>query len=332
MEYLEGDSLARAIAAEQTQIAHALGLADADALRDRMVKHLRRHFEAGGGAGSHLPSGAGSAAGGRPGGQGVGPSGAQMRLAMAAAPLLRVYASARQRLLSLSVSVYNVAADGIALLSLGRLQPARRKPPVSATVDLSQVLRVLIQVHGTQMLLDGVYNADPHPGNVVVLEDGRLGLIDYGMVGRLSKAERATLAKVVLALGKGELGKREVYDLYHSDGYRAGWHSGKRIGQPHGVSAVHRFATFHLDRIDLSPVQVDDLPGSAAPSGAAQQAAQTMPVIKVLQSTIEQSVPDWVEQGRRLGGLLIGVGSQTARPISLASEWAPIAREALTVN
>ena len=91
---------------------------------------------------------------------------------MAAAPLLRVYASARQRLLSLSVSVYNVAADGIALLSLGRLKPTRRKPPVSATVDLSQVLRVLIQVHGTQMLLDGVYNADPHPGNVVVLEDG----------------------------------------------------------------------------------------------------------------------------------------------------------------
>ena len=329
MEYLEGDSLARAIAAEQTQIAHALGLADADALRDRMMKHLRKHFEAGGGAGSQLPS----AAGGKPGGQ-SGPTGAQMRLAMAAAPLLRVYASARQRLLSLSVSVYNVAADGIALLSLGRLKPTRRKPPVSATVDLSQVLRVLIQVHGTQMLLDGVYNADPHPGNVVVLEDGRLGLIDYGMVGRLSQAERATLAKVVLALGKGDLGKREVYDLYRSDGYRAGWHSGKRMGQPHGVSAVHRFATFHLDRIDLSPVQVDDLPGSgqAAPSGATQQATQTMPVIKVLQSTIEQSVPDWVEQGRRLGGLLIGVGSQTARPISLASEWAPIAREALTVN
>ena len=70
----------------------------------------------------------------------------------------------------------------------------------------------------------------------------------------------------------------------------------------------------------------------SAPSGATQQATQTMPVIKVLQSTIEQSVPDWVEQGRRLGGLLIGVGSQTARPISLASEWAPIAREALTVN
>ena len=41
------------------------------------------------------------------------------------------------------------------------------------------------QVHGTQMLLDGVYNADPHPGNIIVLADGRLGLIDYGMVGRL---------------------------------------------------------------------------------------------------------------------------------------------------
>ena len=40
-------------------------------------------------------------------------------------------------------------------------------------------------------------------------------------------------------------------------------------------------------------------------------------------------MPDWVEQARRLGGLLIGVGSQAGRPISLAHEWAPIAEEVL---
>ena len=44
---------------------------------------------------------------------------------------------------------------------------------------------------------------------------------------------------------------------------------------------------------------------------------------------VELCVPDWVEQGRRLGGLLIGVGSQAGRPISLAREWAPIAEEVL---
>ena len=54
-----------------------------------------------------------------------------------------------------------------------------------------------------------------------------------------------------------------------------------------------------------------------------------MPVLSMFQSTIEHSVPDWVEQARRLGGLLIGVGSQTARPISLAQEWSSIAEQAL---
>ena len=61
----------------------------------------------------------------------------------------------------------------------------------------------------------------------------------------------------------------------------------------------------------------------------AVESTTTMPVMALLQQTIEHSVPDWVEQARRLGGLLIGVGSQAGRPLSLAAEWAPIAEEVL---
>ena len=71
-------------------------------------------------------------------------------------------------------------------------------PPTTAalSVDLGAVLKTLVQVHGHQLLIDGVYNADPHPGNVIVLEDGRLGLIDYGMVGRLGRAERESIVGI----------------------------------------------------------------------------------------------------------------------------------------
>ena len=198
------------------------------------------------------------------------------------------------------------------------------------------------------MLVDGVYNADPHPGNVLVLPDGRVGLLDYGMVGRLTEVQRKSIAKVVLALAKGEAGKQEVADIYWESGYQACWHS----GEPHGVDAVHRFATFHLDRIDLSPVRigartlseltlettagsnssVDVAADSTATTPARPTVVKTMPIIKLLQSTVELSVPDWVEQARRLGGLLIGVSSQTARPISLAREWSPIAERVLSVG
>lgn len=99
---------------------------------------------------------------------------------------------------------------------------------------------------------------------------------------------------------------------YDRAGYRACWHSGER----HDDEVVLRLATFHLDRINLAPVR-------ARPNG------EPMGVMTVLRSTIEHSVPDWIEQARRLGGLLIGVGSQAGRPISLSQEWAPIAREVL---
>ena len=52
-------------------------------------------------------------------------------------------------------------------------------------------------------------------------------------------------------------------------------------------------------------------------------------ILRVLHGTVEVAVPDWVEQSRRLGGLLIGVANQAGRPISLAKEWEPIARQLL---
>lgn len=177
--------------------------------------------------------------------------------------------------------------------------------------ELGRIVRTLVRVHGCQLLLDGVYNADPHPGNVLVLPDGRLGLIDYGMVGRLSAAERAAVARVVRGLHARDAAA--VVREYSDAGYRACWHS----GEPHGAEVIYRLATFHLDRIDLSPVAVSGARGGR------------LPVLRLLQSTIELAVPDWIEQARRLGGLLIGVGSQTGRPLSLAAEWASIAEEVL---
>ena len=45
-----------------------------------------------------------------------------------------------------------------------------------------------------EVLIDGVFNADPHPGNILYV-DGKLGLIDYGQVKRITEEERLGLAK-----------------------------------------------------------------------------------------------------------------------------------------
>lgn len=51
-----------------------------------------------------------------------------------------------------------------------------------------------------QVLVHGVFHADPHPGNVLVTPDGRLVLLDIGMVARLTPAARDKLVKLLLAL------------------------------------------------------------------------------------------------------------------------------------
>jgi hypothetical protein len=47
---------------------------------------------------------------------------------------------------------------------------------------------------------DAFYHADPHPGNFIVLEDGVLGIIDCGMVGRLDSEMRDEIETLLLAL------------------------------------------------------------------------------------------------------------------------------------
>lgn len=67
-------------------------------------------------------------------------------------------------------------------------------------VDCAQVAR-----HGAEVFLEmifehGLYHADPHPGNLMVMPNGALGLLDFGMVGRISDALREDLEDVLIAI------------------------------------------------------------------------------------------------------------------------------------
>lgn len=51
-----------------------------------------------------------------------------------------------------------------------------------------------------QILIDGVFLADPHPGNILVLPDEEIALLDFGMVGRLSAHTQKHFASFIIAL------------------------------------------------------------------------------------------------------------------------------------
>jgi ubiquinone biosynthesis protein len=61
----------------------------------------------------------------------------------------------------------------------------------------------LFRAYLQQILIDGVFHADPHPGNVFLTPDHRLALIDLGMVGRLSSTMQERLFRLMLAISDG---------------------------------------------------------------------------------------------------------------------------------
>jgi len=63
-----------------------------------------------------------------------------------------------------------------------------------------KLLKSLTEVFGRCILESGFFHADPHPGNIFVLKDGSIGLIDFGQVKQISGRARQTLAKVMIAL------------------------------------------------------------------------------------------------------------------------------------
>lgn len=68
------------------------------------------------------------------------------------------------------------------------------------------------------ILIDGYFHADPHPGNVVFMPDNVLGVIDFGMVGRLTDRRREQLVDFLKALVfKDEEGLANVLGLWAGD-------------------------------------------------------------------------------------------------------------------
>ena len=65
-------------------------------------------------------------------------------------------------------------------------------------VSSEKVNRLLIRTYLKQLLEDGFFHADPHPGNLLVMPDGRLAFFDFGMVGRISSQLQAKMIDAFL--------------------------------------------------------------------------------------------------------------------------------------
>jgi predicted unusual protein kinase regulating ubiquinone biosynthesis (AarF/ABC1/UbiB family) len=85
--------------------------------------------------------------------------------------------------------------SGRNLMSLG--------PLARLDLDGHDLARDLFRAYLDQMLVDGLFHADPHPGNILVTDDGRLALVDLGMVGHVAPRTQDALIKLLLAVSGG---------------------------------------------------------------------------------------------------------------------------------
>ena len=76
-------------------------------------------------------------------------------------------------------------------------------PLTRLDVDSTALADTLVRAYLKQIIIDGVFHADPHPGNVLLTGDGRIALIDLGMIGRISPAMQERLLKLLLSVSEG---------------------------------------------------------------------------------------------------------------------------------
>ena len=132
-------------------------------------------------------------------------------------------------------------------------------------LDLARILETLCTVHATELFFNGAYNADCHPGNVLLLEDGRLGLLDYGQVKRMEVAHRVTYARLIVALALDR--RAEVVRLHFDEVGVRTRHRNESVG--------YLAAAFYHDR------DTEDVMGGLDPVGFMEALEAADPMVRL---------------------------------------------------
>jgi predicted unusual protein kinase regulating ubiquinone biosynthesis (AarF/ABC1/UbiB family) len=118
-------------------------------------------------------------------------------------------------------------------------------------IDPAKVNRLLIKTYLKQLLEDGFFHADPHPGNLLVMDDGRLAFFDFGMVGRITPELQAKMIDAFFhVVGKDPAGIAQ--DLIDLDFLKPG--TDPNVVRP----VVEKMFEFHLN-LKLKDVNFKEL-------------------------------------------------------------------------
>jgi ubiquinone biosynthesis protein len=135
-------------------------------------------------------------------------------------------------------------------------------PLVLLEVDAEELADVLFTAYLQQILVDGFFHADPHPGNLLVTPDGRLALLDVGMVARLTTRIQDQLLQLLMAISEGRADDAVDY--------------AKRLGEPRADFRADLFARNMRALVaEHREASLRDLPVGRLVVGVTRAAAET---------------------------------------------------------
>jgi hypothetical protein len=85
--------------------------------------------------------------------------------------------------------------------------------------ETKQWLNTLLDVHGFQVFLCPLYNCDPHPGNILLMDDNKIGLIDYGQCMAIDDAIKRNFAELIISIADNRPDS-EIAEIFKTIGIR----------------------------------------------------------------------------------------------------------------
>lgn len=101
--------------------------------------------------------------------------------------------------------VTGLTTSKVLVMELVRGRKITSVSPVRLTeIDGRRLATALFEAYLKQIMVDGFFHADPHPGNVLLTDDGRLALLDLGMVARVDNDMQDVMARLLIAVSEGD--------------------------------------------------------------------------------------------------------------------------------
>ena len=116
-------------------------------------------------------------------------------------------------------------------------------------IDFQTAMDKLIAFYTEQMLINGYFHADPHPGNLLIRENGQLVLLDFGMVKRIGNPARIAIIEMVKSAHE------EDFELYISSCKRLGVITYEAPQDQMTELAQKMFEIFNDDSLDATSMQ-----------------------------------------------------------------------------